>query len=503
MFIRRSHSLSVVTALLLLLAAGTSNAQVDVLIPDQNVQVGDAIMLPVEVGDATGADLTAYQFDLTFDAAVLDLDGISAAGTLSDGSAPLFNRTGRGAATIAFATATPLTGAGPLLYLTGTVVGVGDAAVMIEALKRFDSDGSELSGAVTTGRVFATGVEVSLPAIAGSAGESITLPITIGEVTDRDVVAYQLTVAYDDAVLDLDGAAAEGTLSDGASLAVNAAQTGRLAVAVASTAPLSGAGTLLNLTGTLVGDGDAALIVRELKLFDSDGDEVVSTAPLLDVQVPAATGEADEAVALGLTIGDVTCQGIVSYDAVVSFDTSLLRLDGLDVSGTLSEGATTSFLVEDGTLSIAVAASAPLEASGELIRLTGAMAADGTTTPTIERLRFFDVDGRQVVGTTCYAATGTAAEAPPPLASSVQLDANYPNPFSTSTTISYTLPAPDRVRLRVYDVLGRIVATLVDAHQPSGRHDASFDARDLPGGLYVYRLETSTHNTHRTMMVAR
>ena len=66
---------------------------------------------------------------------------------------------------------------------------------------------------------------------------------------------------------------------------------------------------------------------------------------------------------------------------------------------------------------------------------------------------------------------------------------NYPNPFSRSTTIRYSLPQPMRVRLRVYDVLGRTVATLIDEQQQGGLHEVPFEARDLPGGVYFYRIE--------------
>jgi hypothetical protein len=65
---------------------------------------------------------------------------------------------------------------------------------------------------------------------------------------------------------------------------------------------------------------------------------------------------------------------------------------------------------------------------------------------------------------------------------------NYPNPFNPSTAISYRLPAVSHVTLRVYDLLGREVATLVDEYQVAGQHSADFHAVDLPGGMYLCRL---------------
>ncbi len=66
----------------------------------------------------------------------------------------------------------------------------------------------------------------------------------------------------------------------------------------------------------------------------------------------------------------------------------------------------------------------------------------------------------------------------------------YPNPFNPSTTLRYELPAQAQVRLAVYDVLGRVVATLVDGPQQAGSYTVAFEASHLPSGTYVYRLET-------------
>lgn len=69
------------------------------------------------------------------------------------------------------------------------------------------------------------------------------------------------------------------------------------------------------------------------------------------------------------------------------------------------------------------------------------------------------------------------------------LDAAYPNPFNPTTTIAYRLASPGRLAIRVYDTVGRQVATLFDGHQAAGAHEARFDAAGLSSGTYLVRLE--------------
>lgn len=82
------------------------------------------------------------------------------------------------------------------------------------------------------------------------------------------------------------------------------------------------------------------------------------------------------------------------------------------------------------------------------------------------------------------------------------LSQNYPNPFNPSTVISYEVPAPGRVVLRVYDVLGREVATLVDGMQQPGRHAVTWNAAGCASGVYFYRLEAGQGlSTKRALLV--
>jgi hypothetical protein len=78
--------------------------------------------------------------------------------------------------------------------------------------------------------------------------------------------------------------------------------------------------------------------------------------------------------------------------------------------------------------------------------------------------------------------------------------ASYPNPFQQQATIRYKLPEQRRVRLTVYNALGRQVAVLVDERREAGIHRVRFDdTTDLPAGTYFYRLEVSNYTHTGTM----
>lgn len=68
-------------------------------------------------------------------------------------------------------------------------------------------------------------------------------------------------------------------------------------------------------------------------------------------------------------------------------------------------------------------------------------------------------------------------------------DQNHPNPFSSSTTLRYSLPQSMQVRLAIYDILGREVEVLVERQQEAGVYNIDFDSGDLPAGLYLARIE--------------
>jgi hypothetical protein len=80
---------------------------------------------------------------------------------------------------------------------------------------------------------------------------------------------------------------------------------------------------------------------------------------------------------------------------------------------------------------------------------------------------------------------------------------NYPNPFNSTTEISFSLLRTDYVTLKVYDVLGRELRTLVDGRLTAGEHQVMWDATGLPSGVYLCRLEAGGMAQTRKMVLLK
>ena len=97
------------------------------------------------------------------------------------------------------------------------------------------------------------------------------------------------------------------------------------------------------------------------------------------------------------------------------------------------------------------------------------------------------------------------------IVTSLELTQNYPNPFNPSTTISYNVDTSGMVSLQVYDIMGRLVRTLVDGHRSSGNlggYSVVWDGKDSQGqqvsaGLYIYSLQTPNGNMTKKMVLMK
>jgi len=101
-----------------------------------------------------------------------------------------------------------------------------------------------------------------------------------------------------------------------------------------------------------------------------------------------------------------------------------------------------------------------------------------------------------------YTATAVSNENPGEgIGQPITLDQNFPNPVTSSTSITFSMAAPGHAVVEVFDVLGQKITTLVDGILPAGQHETTFLAADLPGGMYIYRLQVGDQVQTRKLAV--
>ena len=89
------------------------------------------------------------------------------------------------------------------------------------------------------------------------------------------------------------------------------------------------------------------------------------------------------------------------------------------------------------------------------------------------------------------------------LVKTYKLSQIYPNPFNPSTNIRYQIPSAGRVTLKIYDILGRGVKTLVNEYQTSGSYEKSFNAVNLASGIYFYQIRVNNFVATKKMILIK
>lgn len=89
------------------------------------------------------------------------------------------------------------------------------------------------------------------------------------------------------------------------------------------------------------------------------------------------------------------------------------------------------------------------------------------------------------------------------IASEYKLSQNYPNPFNPSTKIDFSLPNSTNVELKIFDVLGREVYTLLNEEFAAGNYSVDFNASELPSGMYFYKLTSGEFSEVKKMVLIK
>lgn len=241
-------------------------------------------------------------------------------------------------------------------------------------------------------------VSVTLPNVSGASGVEKVGAITVGDLSGKNVIAFQFTLTYDKNIVVIKGVDAAGTLVEGkGNLTVNAdTANGTLSVAWAHSSALSGQGTLLKLQVKFKNAGTTTLSVGNTFKFNA-GNPVANvtngsaqTAAIL-IQGEAVSATAGDNIVIPIRTTNISSdQKVLSYEFTATFDKDIIEINSYDLATTISSGGIASINVDNnaGTVRFSFASGSYITGSGVLVKLTGKAKAAGNTQLTFTSFKF-------------------------------------------------------------------------------------------------------------------
>ena len=213
-----------------------------------------------------------------------------------------------------------------------------------------------------------------------------------------------------------------------------------------------------------------------------------------------------EVTALNATGGLSTAGGIFTYglkstlfvaNTIADKSVMVKRVVVVNVSKVFS-GNTGAFTYSTKSSNTAVA-TATFNAADTSVHVVGVIAGG----PVVITVTGKDVDNSLISTTFNVTVTPLVGVDVVEIPTDFSLSQNYPNPFNPSTTINFGLPNASNVSLKIYNILGEQVASLVNKVMPAGYHTVTFDASKLASGMYIYRLEAGSFVQVKKMMMLK
>ena len=445
-------------------------------IPDSSGDAGSIINLPIKVSNLTGFNIDSLSMTLTFNKYVLQAMDIITTGTLTDnwkdtidvmpGKISLFLK------------GTPaLTDSGTLCLLQFQLKGRPGMATRIHFQSiRFYNDTIKIAS--KDGRIAISGgigseVMVSIPDISADFSSSVTIPVFISDVTNKDVFGISIHLAFNCNVIQYQSHNVNKTLMEGWSIIVNPSSPGLLIFAGSSGSPLIGQGILVEF---------------EFKVVGQPG---MQTAMIFPVMVLNEGSPSVTAYGGIFTVNYVIPVELVLFKGLVTGKDILLTWE------TASESDNYGFEIERST-------------NIKKWRTIGFVPGYGTTTITHQysfidknvnsgtyyyRLKQIDMNGNFE-----YSKVIETVVSPP---KKFFLGQNFPNPFNPITVIPFDLPEKSKIKLTLYNLMGEIVELISIGEYSAGHHEVSFNAGNLGAGLYFYKLEAKDFMDIKKLLILK
>ena len=191
-----------------------------------------------------------------------------------------------------------------------------------------------------------------------------------------------------------------------------------------------------------------------------------------------------------INVGQMTGLGWDGGIGFVQVNEGELNMNGFDPNQSIGDGSMLE--IGDGTVRMAGD-----QTDNVLAYVSGGKIAARDEDKTVQVV--FDSDANQTIIT----AEESTSVGPVVVAGKLALKQNFPNPFSSSTTVGFDLRESARVRLEVFNAWGQRVAELVNHQLPAGTHQRVWEASDMPAGLYVVKIKANDYSLARQITLAR
>jgi hypothetical protein len=492
---------------------------------DVSASVGDTIFIPVTTSELTAANnVVSFEFDATFDPAILSVVGIQTTGTLSSaGLAQYQANNTAGTLAVSWATGEAITGSGDLILIRVAVKAAGtspltftsfmfnegtpSAGTLAGSLIATDIATYSISGKVTYNNTAGTALQGVIVTLSG-ADDAVDTTDVSGNYAFTGLVAgtYSVAVSKDNGWGGVN--ATDALIAQRYFLGTSTLDSlQKLAGDVTNSGDINNTDAL-DIVRRYVGVIDA--FAKADWVFLPSAQEVELTTSSQTVNIGAqATGDINASLiitnpgkAAALSLNEYTSLSILAKETVeipvrvtsevllgaaslqIAYPEDLLQFKG--VKSSLSFQSKES----DGVVRLAWADLAgagknavQLNANDVLVTLVFTAKAVGHASFSLEaNSELADNEGVVVKGS--VSAPSVNITSPTAFA----LKQNYPNPFNPSTTISYTLPETGNVTLTIYNITGQEVAKVINGSQVAGSHEVTWNASNLSSGIYFYKL---------------
>ena len=380
---------------------GEGPSPVNMSLPNSSIgAVNESLTVPVSVDDVSGKNIQSYEFTFTYDAAALRVDGVNIANTLSAGTNPTTNSSVPGQFVVTWLSGSSLSGSGTLIELVTTPLSAGNTAINLTnvVFNSGDPTASVSGGTITVNEEGSDIVQVTLPSVSGETDEQLLIPLSVGDLTGKGASAFEMTIDYDPTIIRIDGIAQAGTLTNGTAPIINLATPGKAVISWASVSDLSGAGVLLNFEVTLLTPGVSPFSFDSFTFNEglpqvsltSGSVSVVDGGSGIRVSLPdELTGDRNTQILIPMSTESLTGQAVTSFVYTITYNRSVLEITGLNLAGTLTDGAPVSIDTSTpGQVVVTYSGATPLTGEGVLMNLVANLLAPGTTSLSITSFQF-------------------------------------------------------------------------------------------------------------------